>query len=132
MLRSRLFRSTLLVSSLVIGLGSCLPGNDALDEKVVDWPTVPAPHIAHLRGRVLDFTTGQPIAGAKVDIGVASTISGLDGSYTLGDLRIEAGDLETTRVGYDTARTRLALPRGDTQFTVRLRAATLAAALGTP
>ena len=120
----RLLRPALLVSSLLVGFASCLPTNDALDEKVVDWPTVPAPHIAHLRGRVVDFTTGQPIAGAKVDIGAASTISGPDGSYALGDLRIEAGDLETTKVGYDTARTLIPLTGGEYAFNPRLRPAT--------
>lgn len=111
---------------------ACVPTNDALDEKVVDWPTEPAPHIAHLRGRVLDFTTGQPIEGARVDIGGGFALSGADGSYAIGDLRILAGDLVTTKIGYDTARTLLALPRGDSQFTVRLRTATVSALVDRP
>ena len=111
---------------------ACAPTNEALDENVVDGPIVPVPHVAHLRGIVIDFTTGQPIEGARVDIGVGFTTSASDGSYAIGNLRIQAGDLVTSKVGYDTARTFLGLPRGDTQFIVRLRAATLPALVDRP
>jgi hypothetical protein len=132
MLRSRLLRSTVLLSSIFFGFTSCLPTNDALDEKVVDWPTTPAPHVAHLRGRVINLQTGQPIEGAKVDAGTAFAISTADGSYTIGELHRTSVDLVTSKAGYDTTFTLLPLPRGDTQFTVRLRAQSTGASVETP
>ncbi len=132
MLPSRLARSAVLATSLIVGLASCVPTNDALDEKVVDWPTTPAPHIAHLRGRVLDLQTGQPISGAKVDIGTASAVTVADGSYSLGNLSRTSVDIVTTKVGYDTTFTLLPLPRGDTQFNPRLRASAVGASAETP
>ena len=131
--RSHVVAFTAVGLALVTGLSvGCLPTNDALDEKVVDWPTVPAPHIAHLRGRVINLQTGQPIAGAKVDVGTASAISAADGSYAIGDLHRTSVDLITSKVGYDTTFTLLPLPRGDTQFTVRLRASAVGASVETP
>lgn len=129
---SRLARSVALATTLIVGFASCVPTNDALDEKVVDWPTTPAPHIAHLRGRVLNLQTGQPIPGAKVDIGTASAVTVGDGSYSLGNLSRTSVDIVTTKAGYDTTFTLLPLPRGDTQFNPRLRASAVGASVETP
>jgi hypothetical protein len=81
---------------------------------------------------VINLQTGQPIEGAKVDAGTAFAISTADGSYTIGELHRTSVDLVTSKAGYDTTFTLLPLPRGDTQFTVRLRAQSTGASVETP
>ena len=89
-----------------------------------DGPTTPPtrPVETQLRGTVIDAATLVPLAGATVSVGTTRWVTGADGSYTLQHLTMLAADLETTRAGYDTARTLLALTGGDQSFTVRLRA----------
>ncbi len=118
-------RVAALLAGVVLALG-CIPGNPNADDDYVADPMEPAPHVAHIRGRVRDLTTGAPIAGARVEAEGVVAITADDGAYAIGNLRAVITTLLTTKAGYDTSRVQLSLPRGDTQFDPRLRlAATL-------
>jgi hypothetical protein len=108
------------VLALLAGAGCYAFENDHGDG--YQGPTAPARVTeTQLRGTVIDATTSAPIPGATVAIGATSWVTGADGSYTLQRLTALAATLETVKVGYDTARTYLALNGGDQVFTVRLR-----------
>ena len=80
-------------------------------------------------GTVLD-ETGQPAIGATVVVkGTNSmTITGLDGQFKL-SVPKDAGQLEISYVGYDTAK--ITLGRGKNVYNVKLKVADLAAMIGT-
>ncbi len=108
------------LAGVVLSLG-CIPSNPDADDNYVAAPLEPAPHVAHLRGRVRDFNTGAPIAGARVEAEGLFVVTSTDGAYAIGGLRVLITTLMTTKDGYDTLRVQLALPRGDSQFDPRIR-----------
>jgi hypothetical protein len=108
------------LAGVVLAL-ACIPSNPDADDDYVANPLEPAPHVAHLRGRVRDFNTGAPITGARVEAEGVSVVTSSDGAYAIGGLRVLITTLVTTKEGYDTSRVQIALPRGDSQFDPRLR-----------
>lgn len=94
-------------------------------DPVSSYTHVPQPSAAqatHLRGRVVDFVTGDPISGARIQYSGLSTLSSADGLYQLTGLPIGAGELISSRTGYDTLRTHIPLPGGDYEHLIRLHA----------
>ncbi len=127
--RPQPIRIAVLLSALMLPAAAC--GKDAIPTSTYSdaYTGSTVPKETHLRGRVIDLATNAPIGGAVVEImGVKST-SQVDGSYNAQHLRVGAADLMTTRTGYDTARTLLALVGGDQEFTVRMRATVVPASI---
>jgi hypothetical protein len=114
-------RLVLLVAAIVTA--SCV-GPQGGHREGKEWPTVPEPHSAHLYGQVRDFVTGEALVGAKVHAEVDSSLTNVDGRYTIANLRMQMVILVTSHPGYDTTRTQLALPNGDLQWNIRLRQST--------
>jgi Carboxypeptidase regulatory-like domain len=118
------------VPALLLLLASaCIGPQGGHREGYVDQgpPTLTGPReriTTQVRGVVLDATTNVPIAGASVTIDGKSTVSGVDGAFTISDLLLQAATIETAKVGYDTARTLIPLAGGEYAFNPRLRPAT--------
>lgn len=119
------------VTSLAVLAGACIGPQAGHRDGYVDQgpPTVTGPRdraTTHVRGFVIDAATNQPIAGATVTIEGTSAVSGTDGSYTLSNLMLLAATIQTTKVGYDTARTLIPLSGGEYAFNPRLVASVIA------
>jgi outer membrane receptor for ferrienterochelin and colicins len=58
---------------------------------------------AALEGYITDQDTGQPIAGARVQVGdVASVLSGSDGKYLIPDIPAGTYTIQISAPGYQT------------------------------
>lgn len=83
---------------------------------------------AAVRGRVLDGSTGAPIAAARVEIGLRSGLAGADGRFEVGGLPAGRAQLAVTAVGYRAERLDLDLAPGQVEDRV-VRMTAVAAAL---
>jgi Carboxypeptidase regulatory-like domain len=115
--------------SLVVGalvtIGACIGPQAGHRDGYTDQgpPEVTGPRdrtTTHVRGFVIDAATNQPVAGARVSIDSTSAVSGPDGSYTLSNLLLLAGNIQTVKAGYDTSRTLIPLNGGEYAFNPRI------------
>ncbi len=118
-------RLTLLCAATALVAMACIGPTAGHREgyKETGPPTLTGPRdrvTTHVRGFVIDALTSQPIAGATVRIDSTVATSGADGSYSLSNLLLLAGTIQTTKAGYDTARTLIPLNGGEYAFNPRL------------
>src|SRR6266850_4417784 len=75
---------------------------------------LPAQGVTHIKGKVLDGETGEPLPFAKVHIHNASIASTADalGNYWLKNVPIEYTDLVFSHKGYDSLLTKVSLTIG--------------------
>lgn len=109
----------------LVAMGACIGPQAGHRDGYKDEgpPTVVGPRdrvTTHVRGFVIDAVTNQPVAGATVSIESTSAVSGVDGSFTLSNLLLLAGTIQTVKAGYDTARTLIPLNGGEYAFNPRL------------
>lgn len=119
----RRMRALVLAALAIVGVGACI-GPKTSEPNDFGWPTDPGTRVTFLRGQVVDLVTRAPIAGAKLDAGPGWTaaISGPDGHYSLGEFRgLHAMALVVTAEGYDSTKVSIAMPIGETSFTVMMR-----------
>jgi outer membrane cobalamin receptor len=81
---------------------------------------------ASVRGRVVDGSSGVPIAAARIEVGGASSATGGDGRFTLSGMGSGLATLVVTAIGYRAARIVIDLVPGiETEQSVRLVPKTL-------
>ena len=87
---------------------------------------LPAQAPATVRGRVVDGSSGAPIAAARIEVGEASAATGADGRFTLSGIPSGLGTMVVTAIGYRAARIGVDFVPGiETEQSVRLVPMTL-------
>ena len=84
--------------------------------------TAPADPTPALRGRVLDATTGQPLAGARVSLASPrrAAATDKDGAFAFQDLPEGTYEIEASRIGYAARTTSVVLSAASTPVELRL------------
>src|SRR5260221_7038890 len=71
--------------------------------------------VGSIRGRVIDSTSQQPLAGVRVAFGARSTVSQPDGIYILTGLRVGTGSLSVRLIGYAPITQAVSVTAGQTE-----------------
>lgn len=69
------------VAGVVAGCGETIPSSDSATTTTVT-----------LQGQLTDAATGEPIVGAKIDIGSRSAVTDINGHYEIGNVPVNAGN----------------------------------------
>src|SRR5260221_5634646 len=70
--------------------------------------------VGSIRGRVIDSTSQQPLAGVRVAFGNRSSVSQPDGIYILTGLRVGTGSLSVRLIGYAPITQAVSVTAGQT------------------
>jgi hypothetical protein len=108
---------------LTIGLavlGAAVLGFALLGRKAGAKPP-PPPGLANIYGIVTDEATGQPLAGATVDMQGATDVTDTDGRYDLGPFQPAEYVLSAYKENYEVFSTRVTLQEGNNEVNITIR-----------
>jgi hypothetical protein len=77
--------------------------------------------VFELYGTVRELETDLPIAGAKLDVGNATTTTDAEGRFSMPGLQASFVQMITSHAAYDTVRTPISPFPGRIQIGVRMR-----------
>lgn len=100
--RGAMWRAMLFLSTTAL-VAACNNGRDVLAPEPA--PLTPEPTVPTVVGTVRGTPTGDPVAGATVIIGSATTTTGADGRYRLTELTPGPATLSCTATGFEAFET---------------------------